>query len=119
MNKQQKDGFINKQWHLSHLCGNWTCLNPAHTTVEPGNVNISRNKCFSHRVGCLHQPPCIKEKKVPLGANGKLIHHLLQEEISGMWDDWRMPSFDDEDFSGVDGLEDPNSQLQYASNQDV
>ncbi|KAK0111089.1 hypothetical protein ONS95_001467 [Cadophora gregata] len=49
MTKQQQDGFVNKQWHLSHLCGNWTCLNPAHTTVEPGRINIGRNKCFSHR----------------------------------------------------------------------
>src|SRR6266536_2788261 len=75
MNKQQKDGFINKQWHLSHLCGNWTCLNPAHTTVEPGNINLSRNNCFSHRSGCLHTPPCMKDKKVPLGPDGKLVDH--------------------------------------------
>lgn len=66
--------FINKKWHLSHLCGNWTCVNPGHTTVEPGNVNISRNNCFSHRGGCLHDPKCMKEKKVNLGANGIPIY---------------------------------------------
>ncbi|KAB8298823.1 hypothetical protein EYC80_000990 [Monilinia laxa] len=74
MSKLQRDGFINKKWHLSHLCGNWTCLNPSHTTVEPGNVNISRNNCFSHRGGCLHDPNCMKEKKVNLGANGIPIY---------------------------------------------
>ncbi|TGO61432.1 hypothetical protein BCON_0027g00180 [Botryotinia convoluta] len=70
MTKRQKDGFINKKWHLSHLCGNWICLNPNHTTVEPGTVNISRNSCFSHRGGCSHEPKCMKEKKANLSAKG-------------------------------------------------
>jgi hypothetical protein len=73
LSKQQIDGFISKQWHLSHLCGNWICLNPAHTTVEPGSVNISRNSCFAHRSGCGHTPQCIKDLKVALGADGKLV----------------------------------------------
>ena len=109
MTKQQKDGFINKQWHLSHLCGNWTCLNPAHTTIEPGNVNISRNNCFSHRSGCLHNPQCMKDKKVPLGADGKLVDHSASMASSYApndgddWDDWSVQGFDDGDeFSMVD-----------------
>ncbi|KAH8786424.1 hypothetical protein F5882DRAFT_518183 [Hyaloscypha sp. PMI_1271] len=112
MTKQQKDGFINKQWHLSHLCGNWTCLNPAHTTVEPGNVNISRNNCFSHRSGCLHNPPCMKDKKVPLGADGKLVDHTASISINsgpidiGEWDDWSAQGFDDGDDFVVDNDED-------------
>ena len=73
MTKQQKDGIVNKSWHLSHLCGNWTCLNPSHTTIEPGWMNISRNPCFSHRSGCRHHPPCMKDKKVPLGVDGRPI----------------------------------------------
>jgi hypothetical protein len=103
MNKQQKDGFINKQWHLSHLCGNWTCLNPAHTTVEPGNINLSRNNCFSHRSGCLHTPPCMKDKKVPLGPDGKLMDHSgsmrsdAQAQAADDWDDWRAQGLDDGD----------------------
>ena len=105
MTKQQKDGFINKQWHLSHLCGNWTCLNPAHTTVEPGNINISRNNCFSHRSGCLHNPPCMKDKKVPLGADGKLVDHTASMASNFVpidaddWDDWSAQGFDDGDDS--------------------
>lgn len=101
MNKQQLDGFINKQWHLSHLCGNWICVNPKHTTVEPGNVNISRNTCFSHRCGCPHNPPCLKEKKIALNADGKPIDHnasiATYEVVADDWDDWSVRSFDDDE----------------------
>ncbi|KAF7956068.1 hypothetical protein EAE96_004989 [Botrytis aclada] len=101
MTKRQKDGFVNKKWHLSHLCGNWTCLNPNHTTVEPGNVNISRNNCFSHRGGCSHEPKCMKEKKANLSVKGIPINH--DDEImegananssSGEVQGWSTQSFD-------------------------
>ncbi|XMA15048.1 hypothetical protein WAI453_007839 [Rhynchosporium graminicola] len=109
MTKQQQDGFINKQWHLSHLCGNWTCLNPVHTTVEPGPVNINRNSCFSHRSGCLHSPKCLKNKKVALGADGKLIDHSNNavKEIVGVshFDDFSSPLLLDEDNLVVDDFE--------------
>lgn len=49
ISKREADGFVNRKWHLSHLCGNWTCLNPRHTCVEEGRVNAERNGCFSHR----------------------------------------------------------------------
>ncbi|KAF7942300.1 hypothetical protein EAE99_000350 [Botrytis elliptica] len=101
MTKRQKDGFVNKKWHLSHLCGNWTCLNPNHTTVEPGNVNISRNSCFSHRGGCSHEPKCMKEKKANLSAKGIPIYHddeIMQgadaRPSSGEAQNWSMQSFD-------------------------
>ena len=98
LTKQQKDGLINRQWHLSHLCGNWTCLNPAHTTVEPGSVNISRNNCFSHRGGCLHDPPCMKNMKVALGADGKPVDHSSSELVGQLDDDdWQAHHFDDDD----------------------
>ncbi|KAI9778844.1 MAG: hypothetical protein M1816_003886 [Peltula sp. TS41687] len=61
----QKEGYIREGWHLSHLCGNWTCVNKRHMTVEPANVNISRNACFRRRCfGCRHVPACMKEKKM-------------------------------------------------------
>ncbi|KAI9703193.1 MAG: hypothetical protein M1836_007758 [Candelina mexicana] len=63
MTDVQKAGFIEKRWHLSHLCGNWLCLNTSHFTVEPGPVNVGRNCCFTHRNGCSHVPMCMKEKK--------------------------------------------------------
>ena len=63
LTKDQKEGFVNKGWHLSHLCGNWTCCNWHHHTVEPGATNIKRNACFRHDDGCLHQPPCMKHLK--------------------------------------------------------
>ncbi|KAF8859930.1 hypothetical protein BDZ45DRAFT_339299 [Acephala macrosclerotiorum] len=106
MTKQQKDGFINKQWHLSHLCGNWTCLNPTHTTVEPGGINISRNNCFSHRSGCHHEPKCMKDKKVSLAPDGKPINHSTSytrgeatQQAVDNWDDWSMQSFDNGEVS--------------------
>jgi len=116
MTKQQKDGFINKQWHLSHLCGNWICLNPAHTTVEPGHINISRNNCFSHRSGCFHNPLCMKDKKVSLGVDGKPVDHNasivsdMTPNAGGDWDDWSILGFDDGDASTTMGdLEDSES----------
>ncbi|KAH6706473.1 hypothetical protein BKA61DRAFT_139384 [Leptodontidium sp. MPI-SDFR-AT-0119] len=118
MTKHQQDGFINKQWHLSHLCGNWTCLNPAHTTVEPGRTNISRNTCFSHRSGCLHTPKCLKDKKVALGADGKLAYHSdhFTRDIQTVgWlddddDDWSGPLLlDDEEDIIMDDFEDLES----------
>ncbi|KAI9716223.1 MAG: hypothetical protein M1812_005448 [Candelaria pacifica] len=63
MTDVQKNGFIKERWHLSHLCGNWVCLNPSHFTVEPGPVDIGRNCCFTHRNGCAHLPKCMKDKK--------------------------------------------------------
>ncbi|KAJ8058852.1 hypothetical protein OCU04_011835 [Sclerotinia nivalis] len=102
MTKLQQDGFINKKWHLSHLCGNWTCLNPNHTTVEPGNVNCGRNNCFSHRGGCSHDPKCMKEKKVNLGANGipiyqnsKMVRYGGARAVGGGFQDSSMQNFDD------------------------
>jgi hypothetical protein len=113
MTKQQKDGFINKQWHLSHLCGNWTCLNPTHTTVEPGKVNIGRNNCFSHCSGCLHHPPCMKDKKVALGADGRLVEHMnsfasnIRPVNIADWEDWSAQGFNDgDDFTMIDDNED-------------
>jgi hypothetical protein len=121
MNKQQKDGFINKQWHLSHLCGNWTCLNPGHTTVEPGSINIKRNNCFSHRSGCPHDPECKKEKKVPLGPDGKLIDHNAsitndaKARAVVAWDEWSIQSFNDgEESMFMDYAEDSDSMAAYA-----
>ncbi|KAG4441889.1 hypothetical protein IFR05_002630 [Cadophora sp. M221] len=113
MTKHQQDGFINKQWHLSHLCGNWTCLNPAHTTVEPGSTNVNRNSCFSHRSGCLHSPKCLKDKKVALGADGKLADHsdhfIRGSQIVGQSDDWSGPLLLDDEDIFMDDFEDSES----------
>lgn len=60
----QRQGYIEQGCHLSHLCGNWTCCNPGHLTVEPGRLNLSRNRCFPHvRSPCDHTPICLKDKK--------------------------------------------------------
>lgn len=64
MTKDQKQGFIDHRWHLSHLCGNWTCFNWHHMTVEPGSINVGRNGCFPYKNTCKHDPPCMKSKKI-------------------------------------------------------
>ena len=73
----QMDGFANKSWHLSHLCGNWTCCNWRHFTVESGPDNQSRNGCFKSPAKCTHNPSCMKEKKRQL-----LITDYIRNKIS-------------------------------------
>jgi hypothetical protein len=63
----QMEGIIDKAWHCSHLCGNFTCINPEHITVEPGRINQERNVCFRDKYGpCKHSPACIKHLKIPV-----------------------------------------------------
>ncbi|KAF1983872.1 hypothetical protein K402DRAFT_456338 [Aulographum hederae CBS 113979] len=85
-----KEAYINNG-HLSHLCGNWSCCNLNHLTIEPGPVNFSRNKCFpKHGELCVHQPPCMRDKKlynselVPMRASPskrKLIEPGLEPNL--------------------------------------
>jgi hypothetical protein len=49
LTKRQIDGWVYRSWHASHLCGNWSCVNPEHIYVEDGAVNLARNACFMHR----------------------------------------------------------------------
>ncbi len=73
----QAEGLINEGWHLSHLCGNWTCCNYTHFTVEPGRINVARNACFAHTRYCTHSPRCMKDKKLP---QWQLLPPLFVEE---------------------------------------
>ena len=73
----QKDGFVNKSWRLSHLCGNWTCCNWRHFTVESRHSIHSRNACFKSPAKCTHNPPCLKEKKRQL-----LVTDYIRDKIS-------------------------------------
>ena len=73
----QMDGFVNKSWRLSHLCGNWTCCNWRHFTVESGHDIQSRNACFKSPTKCTHNPPCMKEKKRQL-----LVTDYIRDKIS-------------------------------------
>ena len=92
----QKMGFIYNSWHLSHLCGNWTCCNWKHFTIEPGPINVSRNPCllsdsFRKRKSdgiCQHQPQCMREKKIkdlrspPVATEKKETSPCLSETSS-------------------------------------
>ena len=68
----QQDGFVYESWHLSHLCGNWTCCNWRHFTIEPGPVNVSRNRCLlssglrtrKFNGKCKHRPQCMRSRKI-------------------------------------------------------
>ena len=60
---EQMEGYVNKAWHLSHLCGNWVCCNWRHMTVESAGINTSRNRCFPVTTHCPHDPPCMKDRK--------------------------------------------------------
>ena len=73
----QAEGLINEGWHLSHLCGNWTCCNYTHFTVEPGPINVARNACFAQNRQCKHSPCCMKDKKLP---QWQLLPPLFVEE---------------------------------------
>ena len=78
----QKEGWIEDAWHLSHLCGNWTCCNWRHHTIEDGPTNISRNGCFGSTKECVHKPPCMKSKKQKLvlpAHKSKLAHVAFSE----------------------------------------
>jgi hypothetical protein len=54
----------------------------------------------------------MKDKKVPLGADGKLVDHTASISTNlgpidvGEWDDWSLQGFDDGDGFAMDGDED-------------
>ncbi|CAI6335592.1 unnamed protein product [Periconia digitata] len=68
-------GLVYEKWHLSHLCGNWRCVNIEHIRVEPGAVNENRNKCLRPRKGdpveCEHTPKCLTEHTLPITEEDK------------------------------------------------
>jgi hypothetical protein len=80
---QQKEGLKSRPpWELSHLCGNWRCLNSDHFTVEHRDINASRNKCFRRKECAGHFdpdvdyiPPCM------------IHHHIYKSENSRVLDE--------------------------------
>ncbi|KAF2467233.1 uncharacterized protein BDR25DRAFT_376118 [Lindgomyces ingoldianus] len=65
MTDKHKEGIIENKWQASHLCSNWTCLNPYHVIPEPGVINNSRKQCYKpDSVACSHIPQCLKHLKV-------------------------------------------------------
>lgn len=73
LSREHIDGFVNEAWHVSHLCGNWTCLNTEHVVLEHGSINSKRNSCFRVVDGpCSHIPKCMKHLKLPLSLSGRV-----------------------------------------------
>lgn len=60
LTEEQKNGILLRQYDLSHLCGNWRCMNYRHHVVEPKVVNLRRKICFTHpNEPCTHMPLCL------------------------------------------------------------
>lgn len=60
----QKNGILLRRYDLSHLCGNWRCMNHRHHFVEPKSVNLQRKGCFTKpNEPCPHMPPCLVWKQ--------------------------------------------------------
>jgi hypothetical protein len=65
----QKEGIVNEGWELSHLCGNWRCMNHEHFTVESKTTNLQRMACFNiNNRTCTHSPPCMIQHKTDHGS---------------------------------------------------
>ncbi|OJD33913.1 homing endonuclease [Diplodia corticola] len=78
MTAEQQYGYLYESWHLSHLCGNWQCINPAHHTMEPGPINLDRRMCHHGGrppYGCEHLPGCLFHYKdgKPRGINTRKL----------------------------------------------
>ncbi len=79
LSKKMIDGLLQpRSWHLSHLCGNWICLNPSHMTVESPRDNQRRKSCLNKyttlsqytaspnlRRLCPHSPKCKTQHRLP------------------------------------------------------
>lgn len=60
LNDTQKLGIIYERWELSHLCGNWRCMNHNHHIVESKHTNLERMSCFKDASKtCQHNPACL------------------------------------------------------------
>ena len=77
LTEEQMEGYVNEAWHLSHLCGNWTCCNWWHMTVESGRINNSRNQCFPDPTQCSHDPPCMKDRKRRLLVTSAISNRIM------------------------------------------
>jgi hypothetical protein len=75
---EHKKGIVEHRWHASHLCGNWTCMNPRHINPEEGSINLNRNTCFAQPEGpCSHYPKCLKHLKI-VGSLDPVDRRLLE-----------------------------------------
>ena len=89
--EDQKKGYVNEAWQLSHLCGNWTCCNWRHMTVESQHTNNSRNQCFRNQDLCCHRPPCMKDRKRGLPVT-PTISGQIEAAIKSTQDDAITPA---------------------------
>ena len=99
LTKEQMKGYVNESWHLSHLCGNWTCCNWRHMTVESGRINSSRNKCFRSVGRCSHEPPCMKHRKRQFLVTLDISNHIKSAVKFVSSDETATAGFQSSDFT--------------------
>jgi hypothetical protein len=82
LSPEQKKGLINRNlgWVVSHICGNWKCVNPHHITVEPRKANAMRKNCFE--VGRCFNPHkrCFVGMKKPVARQTNAAF-----QVCGFW----------------------------------
>lgn len=83
---KEKDGILSEGWELSHLCGNWRCMEHDHFAVEPKDINLQRMSCFK-RGGdaCPHSPPCMVDHQTDHGTYRTTKKMLLPLESPSPW----------------------------------
>ncbi|RDI89454.1 hypothetical protein Vi05172_g776 [Venturia inaequalis] len=80
LSNEEKRGIIDEGWELSHLCGNWRCMNQDHFAVEPKTINLQRMSCFKRWYdACLHSPPCMIGYQTDHEYSLELEQQLLNE----------------------------------------
>jgi hypothetical protein len=83
---------------LSHLCGRGHCVKGSHLNVEPHDVNMSRERCFSMdgEVCCYHGLPSVHGEDYGADVVGRLLNRLMHKQCC------RWVCRDDEVDVGVD-----------------
>jgi hypothetical protein len=67
---------------LSHLCGRGQCVKGSHLNVEPHDVNMSRERCFSTdgEVCCYHGLPSVHGEDYGEDVVGRLLNRLMHKQ---------------------------------------
>lgn len=99
--EEQMKGYVKESWHLSHLCGNWTCCNWRHMTVESGRINNSRNQCFPSHGHCSHKPQCMKHRKRLFLVTVDISNHIKSAIKSVSSDGTATAGYQSSDFTAA------------------
>lgn len=83
---KEKDGILSEGPELSHLCGNWRCMNHDHFAVESKDINLQRMSCFKKSGDvCPHSPRCMVDCQTDLGTYRTKKKVILPLESPSPW----------------------------------